>query len=123
MNLSGERVVVAALFPARFAGPNDALRALADEVRAAGGVVVGQLLQRRGVSRSPRPGGAAAMDKPLASSTLFGKGKAIELGVLCRETTATAVVFVNTLTKSQVQTLQDITGCRMLDADSIRETP
>jgi len=114
-DLTNTKVVLAALVSAREPNSTDILEPLASRARSLGALVVGTIVQRRGVSR----GGVASMKRPLSASTLLGAGKAAELAVLCRESTATVVIFLNTLSGTQVRSLEELTHCRVLGADSL----
>ncbi|WNG41662.1 hypothetical protein F0U61_54270 [Archangium violaceum] len=117
--LAGRQVVVAGLFSAKAPDPTAQLEHLAGRVRAGQGTVVGQVLQRRGVSRSRRPGGAQRMEYPLSEKTLLGSGKVEELAALCRTTGADLVLFWNPLTAPQRETLEALTGVDVRDAASL----
>jgi hypothetical protein len=117
--LAGRRVVVAGLFSAKLPDPEARLEHLAGRVRAGSGTVVGQVLQRRGVSRARRPGGVQRLEQPLSKKTLLGSGKARELAVLCQTTGADLVLFWNPLTPRQRETLEGLTGVDVRDAASL----
>src|SRR5262245_52192393 len=91
--LAGKRVVVAGLLPPR-ADAEGEMGKLASRVRELGATVVGTLIQRRGVSRTGRPGGARAahLARPLQHSTYIGPGKVRELQSLCAGSGADIVV-------------------------------
>jgi GTP-binding protein HflX len=117
--LAGRRVIVAGLFSAKVPDAEARLGVLAEHVRAHSGTVVGQVLQRRGVSRSRHPGGVRRMDPPLSQKTLLGSGKARELAALCLSAEATLVLFWNPLTPPQRATLEALTGVDVRDAASL----
>src|SRR5512132_1994743 len=83
-------------------------------------IVVGQVLQRRGVSRDDRPGGSRRMDRPMNPATYFGTGKVQEIADLRRATTADLVVICAKLSPSQLANLERIIGCWVLDATALR---
>ena len=85
------------------------------KIVAKGGVVVGQVLQRRGVSRSKQPGGARRTNAPMNPATYFGKGKAQEMAGLRQATDAEVVVVCAKLSPSQLANLERIIGCPVLD--------
>lgn len=118
MRLSRKRLIVAGLFSARLEDPTGALDELARRLTDAGAEVVGRVLQRRGVSRDTRPGGAKRMDRPLSSRTVLGAGKAKELAALCAETGADSVVFHNELSDRQREELTKLCGVPVHDASS-----
>jgi 50S ribosomal subunit-associated GTPase HflX len=116
--LAGRRVIVAGLFSAKVPDAEARLGVLVELVRAHSGSVVGQVLQRRGVSRSNRPGGVRRMDQPMDQKTLLGSGKARELATLCLSAEADLVLFWNPLTPPQRETLEALTGVEVRDAAS-----
>jgi 50S ribosomal subunit-associated GTPase HflX len=115
-SIEGERVVLVALLPAR-ADLAIELEALAEQVRSAGGVVVGRVVQRRGVSRSARPGGVADARAavPMNRTTYIGSGKALELQQLCAAQRPDLLVFYNRLDGTQRRTLERITNTPVID--------
>ena len=80
--LNGERCVIAGLLSSKVDVASRVAAAQAD-VSASGGLVVGTVIQRRGVSRSNRPGGAAKMNDPIDARTVLGSGKAEVLAIDC----------------------------------------
>jgi hypothetical protein len=78
--LAGKRAIVAGLLPPRVDAASE-MAHLASCVRHLGATVVGTLVQRRGASRTRRPGGARAahLGRPLQHSTYIGSGKVREL--------------------------------------------
>jgi hypothetical protein len=74
---------------------------LKKSVEQAGGVIVGTLIQRRGVSRTRKPGGVACLNSPMHARTWIGKGKVIELAELSRTTHTNVIIFCNILSDSQ----------------------
>jgi len=120
MRLSKKRIIIAGLFSAREPDAPSALSALAQRIETHGGVVVGQILQRRGVSRDNRPGGSKRMDQPLSGATLLGKGKAEELAELCKATAADLVVFHNELSDRQRRNLEKMCNAQVHDARTLK---
>lgn len=115
MEIRGKRIILVALVSAREKEPDSALHAPEQAVSTAGGQVVGRLIQRRGVSRDRRPGGAERMDRPMSAATLIGKGKADELAELCRDTSADLVVFENPLSGTQQGNLAELCAVPVID--------
>ena len=107
---SGSRVVVAALVPAK--GDEDApmIAAAVADVEAAGGIVVGTLVQRRGVSRAKKPGGSAQFEFPMNAATYLGSGKVQELAELVKSAQADMVVICNALSGTQRRNIEEMTG-------------
>lgn len=118
--ITGKRVVVAALLPPGVDAEIE-FAALTEEVARAGGLVVGRVVQRRGVSRSPRAGGAAAARAamPMSSKTYLGAGKADELRRTCATTGADLVVFYNTLNEGRRTVLAEIIGVAVLNRSDL----
>jgi len=112
--------VVAALLPPGVDAEIE-FAALTEEVARAGGLVVGRVVQRRGVSRSPRAGGAAAARAamPMSSKTYLGAGKADELRRTCATTGADLVVFYNTLNEGRRTVLAEIIGVAVLNRSDL----
>jgi hypothetical protein len=121
--LSGRKVVLAGLFSAKDEDPTAEIESLGRSITKEGGIVVGQIVQRRGVSRDKRPGGAQRMDRPMSSATLIGEGKALELASLCRNTGADLVVFRNALTEKQRENLRNICGTEVQDGVALGLPP
>lgn len=119
MILSKKKIIVAGLFSAREPDAPSALSVLAQRVEARGGIIVGQLIQRRGVSRDNRPGGSKRMDLPLSGATLLGKGKAQELAEMCKTTAADLVVFQNPLSERQRRNLENLCNAQVYDAHAL----
>ncbi|MBK8257857.1 MAG: hypothetical protein IPK82_34965 [Polyangiaceae bacterium] len=115
--LVGKRVLVVGLLSPRVDAVHE-MDQFALHLRQLGATVVGRLVQRRGVSRSNRPGGARAarLQRPLQLSTFLGSGKVRELKELCEATHAELIVVMNRLTPTQRRTLEEITDLPVCDA-------
>jgi 50S ribosomal subunit-associated GTPase HflX len=116
MRLDRERVIIAALFSARDPDPAARIAALTAHLERAGATVVATVVQRRGVSRSHRAGGARRMEQPLSAQTVLGHGKAAELALACRQHGVSVVVFLNTLTRGQRAHLTAMCEARVYEA-------
>ena len=81
--------------------PLGELRALAE---TAGARVVGELLQN--------------LAKP-RGKTYIGKGKVEELALMVKELGARIVIFDNELSPSQIQSLEEVTKCKVLDRSEL----
>ncbi|WP_157811542.1 hypothetical protein [Lacinutrix sp. Bg11-31] len=68
--------------------------------------IAGELVQRRGVSRSKKPGGSKLLDLPLSSRTYISTGKIEELKELSKNLNADIIVFINNLNTSQIQNIE-----------------
>jgi 50S ribosomal subunit-associated GTPase HflX len=116
MRLDRERVIIAALFSAREPDPAAKVATLTAHLVGAGATVVATVVQRRGVSRSHRPGGARLLERPLSAQTVLGRGKAAELALACRQHGVTVVVFLNPLTRGQRAHLAAMCEARVYEA-------
>ena len=74
-----QRCLIVALFSMKEKDIERHLENVESIINSNGGIVVGKLVQRRGVSRAKKPGGVKKLDSPLNSSTFIGKGKVEEL--------------------------------------------
>jgi 50S ribosomal subunit-associated GTPase HflX len=107
------RCLVCALVSARLPEPEQILDKMEAAVKSVGGTAVGRLLQRRGVSRSKSPGGAAKMEQPLTQRSLFGSGKLEELAAMAISSDVDVLLVHNSLTNRQRNSLAELTGCRV----------
>jgi len=85
------------------------------------GIVVENLIQRRGVSRAKKVGGSKKLDEPMNLATFIGKGKAEELAKLSTETNAEIIVFMNKLSENQKQNLSKMTKCEIIECKILQE--
>ncbi len=100
-------MVVVGYFSAKERDFGTAMASAAAELAARGARVVGQIVQRRGVS----DGGARKMGLPFSSRTLLSYGKVREVAEACEQADADAAIFVVTLTERQRRTLTTMLGC------------
>ena len=87
------------------------LAELASLVRAAGGVVVHAIVQRRPSN--------VGEDRPIAPATYIGSGKVQEVAHAVEEHVVQAVVFDNELSPAQIRELEGQFGCRVLDRSEV----
>lgn len=102
-----ERVILVKLIMpanAEKVDPRNPLGELASLVQAAGGEVVGGLLQKR-----TRP----------ASGTYLGRGKVGELQTLAQAHDADLIVFDDDLSPAQIRSLEEATGRRVIDRSEL----
>ena len=113
---AGTRVLLAAVVPAVGEEDQPLLQAVIRQVEAAGGVLVAQVLQRRGVSRSRGPGGARRMrmKTPLNPATWLGTGKVEELATRVAEVRAEVVLVAHPLSEAQRRNLEERLGVPVL---------
>lgn len=114
-NLKGKQCILSGLFSAKEKGTEALLAKATEKIEEQGGHVMGQLIQRRGVSRSKKAGGSKAMNNPINAKTLLGTGKANELAQLAETTQADTIVFLNTLSGTQKRALNALTRCEIID--------
>jgi hypothetical protein len=112
--MSGRRIIIVGLFSARDDGHEATMDALAGALAHDGNVVVGRVVQRRGVSRAGGPGGARGMDAPMDAATYLGRGKATEVAQLRRSTNADLVVVRGAPSATQLARLREIIGCEVV---------
>jgi 50S ribosomal subunit-associated GTPase HflX len=114
--VTARKVIIVGLFSAKDDGYESAMRELETSLRRAGNLVVGSIIQRRGVSRSRKPGGAHRMDAPMDAATYIGRGKAEEVAELRRNTEADLVVVHGSPSSIQLARLQQIIGCEVVSS-------
>ena len=117
--MTGRRVIIVGLFSAKHASYAVDMRELEAQLRDAGNVVVGTVVQRRGVSRARGPGGAQRMDVPMDPATYIGRGKADEVAELRCRCQADCVVVRGSPSRSQLDRLQAIVGCEVVSSGAI----
>jgi len=100
-------VLVVGYFSAKERGFASLMASAATELAVRGARVVGQIVQRRGVS----DGGVRKMDLPYSSRTLLSYGKVREVAEAREQTNAAAVIFVASLTERQQRVLTAMLGC------------
>ena len=113
--LASRRIILAALLSAKIEDPGAELARHASRITSRGGLVLAQVIQRRGVSRSKQPGGARRLAAPMDPATYFGKGKVQEIAELCRAMGAELVVVCARLRRAQLVNLERSIGCPVLD--------
>lgn len=111
--------MVAALVSAKNKQAATDLEELESHVERAGAAIVGRVVQRRGVSRSPKAGGVARMNSPMSAATVLGSGKVKELAEMVVAREASVVVFLNDLKDTQRVRLEDELGCRVLSSQDL----
>lgn len=122
--LAGAEVLIAGLFSAKRKDHVDLMNGLAAEVIATGGQIVGQFVQRRGVSGNKKgrsPGGKANMERPYSSRTLISNGKLREMAAARVNADAGSVVFFNELTARQRTVLTDVLGCPVFSRSDLQK--
>ena len=116
VSVAGADVLIAGLFSAKETNHAGLMSDAAAEVTAHGARVVGQFVQRRGVS----DGGVRKMGLPYSSRTLMSHGKVREIADARKEIGAGWVVFVNELTEHQRRVLSDSFGCPAISVAELK---
>ena len=92
-DVSGRNCILVGLFSMKEKNIQDKFYTARSIVESHGGTIVGTLVQRRGISRSRKPGGVNKLNSPLSSLTFIGKGKAEELCILAKEQSVDVIIF------------------------------
>lgn len=108
--IKNQRVILVALISAKKTIETE-LEKIKAKINFDKGKVVGEIIQRRGVSRDKRPGGSKRMDLPMNPTTFIGKGKVDEIKTLCKETQADGVIFLNPLNSTQINNVESEIDC------------
>lgn len=106
-HLNGKRIIISGLVSSKL-NLNEHLTPVRNEIKRLGGEIVGELVQRRGVSRSKRPRGSAKLDLPLSSRTYISTGKVDELRKIAGNLNPDIIVFINKLTDAQIVNLENL---------------
>ncbi|MFE0653396.1 hypothetical protein ACFVZH_32985 [Streptomyces sp. NPDC059534] len=106
VTITGADIVLVGYFSAGQRDFQALMDEAATELAARGARVVGQVVQRRGVSR----GGARKMSQPLSRRTVLSHGKIHEAAAACAHADADAAVFLWPLTERQRQALTTLLG-------------
>ncbi len=112
----GTKCIVAGLFSMKDENIKNHVSEVTELIQNKGGVVVGSIIQRRGVSRSKKEGGSKKMSLPMNAATFIGSGKANELKSMVDLEGAEIIVFLNKLTTAQKYNLYELTDCTILSA-------
>lgn len=115
-DLSGHRIILSGLVSSKIE-LEKLLKPIRSEIHQSGGLVVGEHIQRRGVSRSRKAGGSKDLEKPLNSRTYISSGKANELKELTRQLDCNLIFFINKLTESQQKNLEELTEVEIVNIE------
>lgn len=107
--LKDKRIVISGLLSAKI-NTEEFLDPIRIKINESGGRIIEEFIQRRGVSRSNKPGGSKHLHLPLSGRTIISTGKAEELKELVRKSSCDLVVFVNELNSNQHEILETIIG-------------
>ena len=108
-HIKGKRVIISGLVSSKV-NLDQFLPPIRNQIRGLEGQIVGELIQRRGVSRSKKPGGSNKLELPLNSRTYISSGKAKELKELAEELKSDLIIFINILTDAQRDNLEKLVG-------------
>jgi 50S ribosomal subunit-associated GTPase HflX len=108
--MRGQKVIIAALVSAKATEATAHIEEVCARVQRLGGIIAGTVVQRRGVSRASRPGGARQTSAPLAAATWLGAGKVEEIRAMRESSGATLVVVCNPLSATQRARLEELIG-------------
>lgn len=114
--LKGKRVIISGLVSSKL-NLGTYLLNVRDEIKKLGGIIVGELIQRRGVSRSKQAGGSQKLNLPLNSRTYITTGKIEELKQLCNNVNAEVVIFINDLTNAQLNNIEHSIDLKIIKID------
>lgn len=115
-DLKGFRIILSGLVSSKI-NLEELLPPIRSEIHQSGGLIVGEHIQRRGVSRSRKPGGSKDLDKPLNFRTCISSGKADELKELAKQLDCHLILFINTLTEYQQKNLEKLTEVEVRSID------
>lgn len=105
-DLKGNRIIISGLVSYKIE-LEELLLPIRKDIHELGGFIVGEHIQRRGVSRSRRPGGSKDLEKPLNNRTSISTGKVKELKELAKQLDCNLIIFINKLTQFQQKNLEN----------------
>ena len=108
-NLNGNKVILSGLVSSKL-DLDGLLIPIRTKIKSLGGNLVGELIQRRGVSRSKGSGGSKKLDQPLSRETYISSGKVDELILLTKQNNCDLILFVNDLSEHQKRNLEVLIG-------------
>ena len=110
--VKNKRVIIAALISSKL-DKEEFLNPIRKELIDNGNEIIGEIIQRRGVSRGRKVGDSKKLDAPMNSKTILGSGKILELKKEVETKRAEFVVFLNELKKNQKIVIEKIIGCEV----------
>ncbi|MFT5616992.1 MAG: 50S ribosomal subunit-associated GTPase HflX [Arenicella sp.] len=105
--INGKRIIISGLVSSKI-NLEEFLIPIRSKLKESGAKVIGELIQRRGVSRSKKAGGSTKLNQPLSSRTYISSGKIDELKVFSDNLNADFVVFINNLTDNQIENIESL---------------
>jgi hypothetical protein len=116
--IRGKRIIISGLISSKVS-LDEYLAPIRKEIENFNGQIVGELIQRRGISRSKKPGGSNKLDLPLSSRTYISSGKIEELKKLSNSVNADLVIFINNLTVNQIENIENLIELRVKTSNTI----
>ena len=111
--IRGKRIIISGLISSKL-NLDEHLTPIRKEIETFNGLIVGELIQRRGISRSKRPGGSHKLNLPLSSRTYISSGKIEELKELSNTVNADLIIFINNLTINQIENIEDLIDLKVI---------
>lgn len=111
-NLNEYRIIITGLVSYK-TNIEEALLSIKQQISRSGGTIVGQLIQRRGVSRNNGPGGSKNLNKPLNPKTYIGSGKTDELNRMTKNLDCNLILFINDISESQKRNIEEIVNIKV----------
>jgi len=105
--IKGKRIIISGLVSSKI-NLNELLNPIRNQIILLRGLIVGEFIQRRGVSRSKKPGGSKKLHLPLHSRTYISLGKAKQLKDFTHELDSDLIFFINDLTAAQIYNLEHL---------------
>lgn len=118
-NFQNKKIIICGLVSYKIQEPTNLFSETKNIITSKGGEIVEVLIQRRGVSRSKNVGGAKKLNIPLSPSTYISKGKAYQLKELCYKNNCDIIIFINKLSKGQLDRLSKLTNCKVIYFEEI----
>lgn len=110
--IKNQRIIIAGLISSKM-NVEGYLNPIRIELQERGFDIVGEIIQRRGVSRSKRKGGSKKLDLPMNPKTFMGSGKVAELEEEVASKQPELVFFLNELNGNQIANIQEIINCKV----------
>ena len=107
-----KKIIIAALISSKL-DKEAFLNPIRENLISKGNQIIGEVIQRRGVSRNKKVGGSKNMDAPMNPKTYLGSGKILELKEEVKNTQPELVVFLNNLNKNQQTIIEELIDCEI----------
>jgi hypothetical protein len=113
LEIKSKSFIFAGLFSGKDKEYESKINLACAKIKSLGGILMGCIIQRRGVSRSKKPGGSKRMGESLNAKYIFSTGKIRELIELVNSSGADMLIFYNSLNKTQRSVLRHISQCEV----------